>query len=776
MLKLLINDNKNIFLEKINLIAQILGYKLIVKPNYAGFKTFLENKAPDLVIFNPYKSDNRFLTLVQGYLKANNNQAKAIIALLLDHHQEIPQEIISDTKMIFYYTDEIKLVEVNLKIISELILKEHKIIQTTTNDQKMLDKLKDDKSNLEVQFNNLKDEVVEYRNLYEASKIINSTLKIDKTLDLILGLISQVLRVKKISIMLLDANTSEIVVQAAKPKRHIIGKRQAIGQGIAGKVAETGIPFFVPDADALKEIKKSQLTNRGVYQTKSFMCVPLISEGTVIGVLNATDKKDNSVFDERDQRIILEMASLISIAIENAKLYSSVELLALEDGLTKLYNRAFFQKSITEELEKSKYQNYPLSLAMLDIDFFKNVNDVFGHPVGDSVLREVSGVVKVCTRKTDIAARYGGEEIVGVYIGADSLEAYAISEKIRSRIEALEIFHIKIKDINRDESILLKRDKNKLEFLINPLSEKAGTKDSDYLKELKKIMKDMPFQKFENELFMIDPVKITVSIGIACYPSDLALSSKAKAMLETTSEQDLVIYMADKALYFAKKNGRNRCLTYRKVQESVTDQSQNKELEQATIKKIMEKLQHKFDPAYQHSSRVSKIAEIVAKGLNLDPADVKFIKNAALLHDIGKLLIDNALLQKPNEISQQEFMLIRSHVEKGAALIEQFPVLHKYINALNLHHELLNGSGYPLNISGDRLPIEAKIIVVADYFDTVTNFGCYLKNKNNTYYKQSYFMTKEAALEKIKENSNVLYDPKVVNVFVEKFSEIKEVC
>ena len=323
---------------------------------------------------------------------------------------------------------------------------------------------------------------------------------------------------------------------------------------------------------------------------------------------------------------------------------------------------------------------------------------------------------------------------------------------------------------------MLKRDKNKIEFLINPLSEKAGTKDSDYLKELKKIMRDIPFQKLENELFMIDPVKITVSIGIACYPSDLALSSKAKAMLETTSEQDLVIYMADKALYFAKKNGRNRCLTYRKVQESVTDQSQNKELEQTTIKKIMEKLQHKFDPAYQHSSRVSKIAEIVAKGLNLDPADVKFVKNAALLHDIGKLLIDNALLQKPNEISQQEFMLIRSHVEKGAALIEQFPVLHKYINALNLHHELLNGSGYPMNISGDRLPIEAKIIVVADYFDTVTNFGCYLKNKNNTYYKQSYFMTKEAALEKIKENSNVLYDPKVVNVFVEKFSEIKDVC
>ncbi|MFA5880071.1 MAG: diguanylate cyclase [Candidatus Margulisiibacteriota bacterium] len=775
MLKILINDNKNEFLDKLNLIAPMLGFKLIVKPSYMSFKKYLESTKIDLIIFNPYKDNKRFLGLVQEYNKNQSTAYKAIITLLLDHLQEIPQEIMVDTKFVFAYQTSIKNIEIELRSIKEFIEIEAELFGIKQDNKKNTDNLREYKLNLKAQLDNIKNEIIEYRNLYEASKIINSTLKIEKTLSLILEIISQVLKVKKISIMLLDQNTNELVVQAAKPKRNIIGKRQSLGQGIAGKVAETGIPFFVPDADSIKEIKKSQLTNRGFYQTKSFMCVPLISLDTIIGVLNATDKNDSSFFSERDQRIILEMASLISIAIENAKLYSSVELLALEDGLTKLYNRAFFQKSIAEELDKAKYQNYPLSLAMLDIDFFKNVNDSFGHPVGDVVLQKVASIVKSCTRKTDIAARYGGEEIVTVYIGADTLESYAISEKIRTKIEALELFYIKIKDVNRDETLVVERDKNKLNFLINPLSEDKENSNSqdNYLKKIKKILSDLPFQKFENDNFIITPVKITVSIGLTCYPSDLELSSKAKAMLESTAEQDLVLYMADKALYNAKKNGRNKCLTYRKVQESFQDQS--KELEQTTIKNILDKLQHKLEHIYLHSIRVNKISEIIAHGLNLELADVKLIKNAGLLHDVGKLLIDTAILQKPNDITLEELLAIRAHVEKGSLLIEQFPVLHKYLNAVKLHHELLDGSGYPAGISGDRLPIEVRVIAVADYYDTVTNFGCYVKNKNNTFFKQSYFMTKEEAVKKINENSNILYDPKIVEVFNEKFNEIKDI-
>ncbi len=772
MIRILINDKRKDFLDKLNVLSPLLDFSLEIKSSLSGFRKKLGKNPPDIIILNPFKNNGEFLIYLQNYL-LETKKAKPEIALLLNYRDDVPQTILNETKLVFHYSDSIKLVEINIQSLMQMV-ENNTILKNMSLKINLVSSKKNNKaSKLEKNITDLKFVLDEYKKLYTASKIITSTLNIEKTLQYIINIISQMLNSKTISVMLLDQNTEELVIKAAKPKRKIIGKRQKIGEGIAGKVAQSGIPFFVPDIDNLNKLK-AEFTNRNNYRSNSFMCVPLLAKDQVIGVINVTDKKDDTPYDERERRIIIEMASLISIAIENAELYSSVEILALEDGLTKLFNRGFFQKSIVDEIEKSKLHTYPISLVMLDIDFFKKINDNFGHPVGDVVLKHVASIFKDTIRKTDIAARYGGEEIIGILVGADSMEAFTVAEKIRMKIEELEFYSVKIKNTQKEiETIFLEKIvNNRIELLIFPVNEPT-IKKSDFVNDMKKLLQNRINEEFENNNYKITPLKVTASFGISSFPDDMAYSAKAQMFLETTNEEDLLLYMVDKALYNAKKLGRNRVLTYQKVQEGVKQANLSKYSEINTIKAFAYKLKEKNESLYMHNLRVSKIAEIIAKGLNLSQDEINLVKYGAILHDVGKLLIDSNALFKPNEITFEDYILLKSHAEKGAKLLEQFPILHKYINAAKLHHERFDGSGYPEGISDERIPLEAKIIGLADHYDTLTNFGYYLTKANDKYYHQTCRFTPEEALKQI-ENSK-LFDPEIVVAFKAKFNEIKEV-
>ena len=163
-----------------------------------------------------------------------------------------------------------------------------------------------------------------------------------------------------------------------------------------------------------------------------------------------------------------------------------LELLSITDGLTKLHNHRHFQDELNRAFDESARYERPLSLAMIDIDFFKKVNDTHGHAVGDDVLREVARLYRDSVRSTDLVARYGGEEFAVMMPETTMDDAAIFAEKIRSMIEA------------------------------TPIQTQAG------------------------------PVTVTVSIGVASVPHSRIHSSKE------------LIVAADKALYRAKRNGRNQ--------------------------------------------------------------------------------------------------------------------------------------------------------------------------------------------------------------------------
>lgn len=152
-----------------------------------------------------------------------------------------------------------------------------------------------------------------------------------------------------------------------------------------------------------------------------------------IGLLSLTC--EGSHFPEAALDLLEVLEGPISTVLDNARLYEETKRLAITDGLTKIYNRRFFQEAIEREYKVAVREKHPISVIMYDIDFFKKVNDTHGHQVGDSVLCAVTQRVKNALRDTDIIARYGGEEFAVVLPGTPLRVATMVAERVRSSVE-----------------------------------------------------------------------------------------------------------------------------------------------------------------------------------------------------------------------------------------------------------------------------------------------------------------------------------------------------
>jgi diguanylate cyclase (GGDEF)-like protein len=167
---------------------------------------------------------------------------------------------------------------------------------------------------------------------------------------------------------------------------------------------------------------------------RSWLGVPLYMYGECEGVI-AVQSTRPAAFGDEQQRLLDALALQIASALQNAHLYE----LAMVDGLTGLYVRRYFDARIEEEIERSKRYASVFSMIMMDVDDFKNLNDTYGHLVGDRVLRAIANVVKAQMRGVDTAARYGGEEIAVILPRTEMVGAYSLAERIREGIAELRI-------------------------------------------------------------------------------------------------------------------------------------------------------------------------------------------------------------------------------------------------------------------------------------------------------------------------------------------------
>lgn len=181
----------------------------------------------------------------------------------------------------------------------------------------------------------------------------------------------------------------------------------------------------------------------------------------------------------------------------------------------------------------------------------------------------------------------------------------------------------------------------------------------------------------------------------------------------------------------------------------------NRDLFLGSIRLLAQAVDQKDPYTRGHSDRVTKYSVAIAKRMGLPAAEVEQVRIAAQLHDVGKIGIDDRILKKPGALSNEEFLLMKQHTVKGANIVRQVEQLHDILPGIELHHEAVNGSGYPYGLREEQIPLMAKIIAVADTFDAMTT---------ERPYQQAH--ETEAVLKIITNAAGVRYSPAVVQAFV----------
>ena len=337
-------------------------------------------------------------------------------------------------------------------------------------------------------------------------------------------------------------------------------------------------------------------------------------------------------------------------------------------------------------------KDQPLALVLLSIDDFKLFNQIYGTQQGDRALQMIAGIIQKEIRKNGYAARYTGRQF------ALLLPGYTMNEAEQFTVELQE----KIRNLNQEQG------GNGLQLL-------------------------------------------TVSAGISGIPE---AAKSAKELLET----------ADFAIHHVKRSGRNAVRVFdskereaeRAASGVATDPHRVYQEYEITIRALTEAIHTKDHYTFQHSENVAYYATELARAVKLNEDVIEIVRQAALLHDIGKIGITEAILNKPGKLSEEEYDAIKGHVGASIGIIRHLPSLDYVIPAVISHHERYDGGGYPRGISGEDIPYSGRILSVADAFDAMISDRCYRSG-----------MEPEVVLEILKIEEGKQFDPELARTFAE---------
>lgn len=278
----------------------------------------------------------------------------------------------------------------------------------------------------------------ELTTLFEIGKTISSSLDLDNTLKIVLDSAIKLTGTEAGSIALLDEDSNELVIRAATgfSKDFLHAHRWKVRpEGMTAKILSWPDPFILSDALKDPTFNNPIALREGI---RSLIAVPLFFDDKTIGILYVDDFEPRT-FSSSEVRLVSILATQAAIAINNAQMHEQARWLAITDGLTEVYNHRFFQEQLSNETKRAERYNHDLSIIMMDIDYFKEYNDCFGHKKGDQILRVIAKLIAQYTRKSDIVARYGGDEFVVILPETTKSKALDLAERIRTRIEGSEL-------------------------------------------------------------------------------------------------------------------------------------------------------------------------------------------------------------------------------------------------------------------------------------------------------------------------------------------------
>lgn len=266
--------------------------------------------------------------------------------------------------------------------------------------------------------------------IYENSRNLASILDRDGVVKEVVRILGTVMGYSSYGIILRD-----------RKDQYVYRARSVAGQVVFQPLAIDAerMPLVKKVCDLDEPIRVKDIRGRHTFEplsagTRSVMVVPMNSHRWVNGALTVEASQADQ-FQERDLQMASIVARSAALALENAELHKRTEELTIIDGLTGAYNYRYFVQKLQEEKRRASRYDLPLSLIMVDIDWFKRLNDTYGHEAGNRVLATLAKVIAGCIRDVDIFARYGGEEFAIILPQTTRSEALVLGERIRERVE-----------------------------------------------------------------------------------------------------------------------------------------------------------------------------------------------------------------------------------------------------------------------------------------------------------------------------------------------------
>ena len=332
------------------------------------------------------------------------------------------------------------------------------------------------------------------------------------------------------------------------------------------------------------------------------------------------------------------------------------------DKLTGVSTRQSLLAELFAEVERASRYERALSVAFVDIDHFKNVNDTYGHAAGDVVLRAVAQTLKSNLRASDMVGRYGGEEFMLILTETDVEEGANLCEKLRN---------------------LVARQAVRL-----PDGQELG---------------------------------VTISIGVAggkggLLRTDVLVRDADAAMYSAKSlgrNQTYIFAEPDEDARVPRApisaTGRALAMEVGRVARDAAT---------ASLTSVLSPLPHYRG---QPSALIASIVVAMAQNLGLPDGEVDRIRTAALLHDVGKVAVPSEILDKPAALSSAEWRTVVQHPRIGQVILEQAAALKDAVPIILHHHERYSGHGYPFGLRANEIPLGARIVAIADAYDAMTH-------------------------------------------------------
>lgn len=270
--------------------------------------------------------------------------------------------------------------------------------------------------------------------LRETSLILSSSLKADKILEFILEELNKIVPYDSACILIVEKDQVKIAAQTGYDKFGVKELLYDLSLPLDNtpnlrKMADTRQPLYISDVvneSAWVRIKTSQ-------HIGSWCGAPLVAHDQLLGFLSL-DKAEQNYYTSHHADRLKILASHAALALLNSMTYGEVEKASITDYLTGAYNRRYFIQEISNEIDHARRSGHPLSILLIDLDYFKKVNDIYGHLCGDKVLQMVVERLKSELRSIDSLARYGGEEFVVILPGTSTYWMSTVAEKLRLAI------------------------------------------------------------------------------------------------------------------------------------------------------------------------------------------------------------------------------------------------------------------------------------------------------------------------------------------------------